>query len=64
MPKYSVEMTYTCTTTYNGTVEVSAKNEEEAEEKALAKVEASGLPSDWEQNEDGGDFEVESVEEA
>ena len=65
MPKYDVEMIYRCETTYNGTITVSAKDEAEAEEKAMERCAAlMAPPRDWETNEDGGDFEIESVSEA
>jgi len=53
---YEVEMSYTCTTTYAGTIEVTAESKEAAEQKALDKVQ-SNWPQNFESDEDGGDWE-------
>lgn len=62
MKKYSVDVTYTATVTYSGTVEVNAKDEDEAETKALAAAEQNACHG-WDSSEDGGDYEVQSIDE-
>ena len=63
MPKYEVEIAFTCQKSYSTTMEVSAKDEDEAESKALAKAEATGPQKDWEENEDDGEYECLGIEE-
>jgi hypothetical protein len=64
MPKYDVEVTYTCTTTYTSPVlTITAKDEDEAEQKALAKAEQTGPTKEWESDEDSGEYECLNVEE-
>lgn len=63
MPKYDVEVNYTCQTTYSTNFTVTAKDKDEAESKALAEAAKTGVTGEWEQDEDSGDYEVLSVEE-